>query len=242
MKTNFVNSSLLSILFLLIAFLIISKFYSQSNFLFLLFNMFYLIIFSTFINSIVIFFLFVELYAILFYFIFLNSINLEITLDVLKLKNALLLYLIGNFLTTALLLMGLNAIIENYGTTQFLELTLLTTSSNISPQIIFVVVGFLLKLGLPTLHLLKLEIYKYLHTNVVIFFSITTLLFNYYLVINFLSYNIFIFILLEYKIIYILLCLNLLFLTQKLKISSFNEFIAYSGFTTNNLILINFLL
>ena len=241
LKTNYSTGNLLSILLLLLILVLLAVFYCKSNFLFLFFNIFYLLFFSTYINSIILFFLFIELYAILFYFIFLNDVHTNTSFDVLKLKNALLLYLISNFITTIFLLIGLIYTVSSYGTTHFTELNFIATSTNNSPFIVFIVIGFLLKLGLPMLHFLKLEIYKYLDISFVIIFSIITLLLNYFLVINFLNYGVFNLILIKYKIVYILLFFNLVFLAQKLKLSNFNEFIAYSGFTTNNLILINFL-
>lgn len=44
-----------------------------------------------------------------------------------------------------------------------------------------------------------------------------------------------------YKIINILVLTIFFFFIHKLKISNFQEFISFSGFATNNLILLNFL-
>lgn len=111
---------------LLLLFIFINKFINKfvKNYLYLLnFNLIIFLILFFFVNNFVIFYLFIELYAILFYFFFLNvNFNFK-NLYLIKYKNSLMLYLFNNFLTSILYLFGLNFLISNYGTINFIELT-----------------------------------------------------------------------------------------------------------------------
>ena len=100
----------------------------------------------------------------------------------------------------------------------------------------------MLKLNLPGVHFLKIEMYKYINCENIILFSIITIIINYCLVSILLSLNfIFIFIC-YYKMFSYLILLSVTIIIQKLQITSFNEFVAYSGFLTSNLILLNYLI
>jgi len=240
-KNIFSHNIFFSTIFLLIICLKVNNFIAVSIFPFLVFNLLYMLFFFPYINSLIIFFLFIEMYALLFYFIFLNIMTKQNSLNALKLKNALLLYLFSNFLTSVFFLIGIFILIEIVGTISFKELSLIPTSTP-SYYLVVLIIGLFLKLALPGLHFLKLEIYKYLDINSVFLFSVITLFINYYLVTYLFSFNIFFFLLVKVKLIPVLLCLNLFFLSQKLKSTNLNEVIAFSGFTTNNLILLNLLL
>ena len=141
--------------------------------MFLFFNVFIFLFLLIFINSLVIFFLFLELYSILFYFFFLNNIPSSKT-SLLNFKNSLLLYLFNNFLATVIFLIGLNFIIEKFGTTNLVELNYIFTI-NTNWQEYFLIFSFILKLSLPTIHYLKLEVYKYLNIDSGVFFSVISL-------------------------------------------------------------------
>ena len=54
--------------------------------------------------------------------------------------------------------------------------------------------------------------------------------------------NIIYYVLNEFKLMNILLILSFFVLIQKVKVHNFQEFIAYSGFATNNLIILNYLI
>lgn len=102
--------------------------------------------------------------------------------------------------------------------------------------------AFIFKLSLPGYHFLKIELYKYLSISNVILFSVITLYINYLFTFFIFNQNLIFFLLNYYKIFNLILFLSLFFFIQKLKISNFQEFIAYSGFATNNLIVVNFLI
>lgn len=122
LKITYLNHNVLALLFI---YLFLNKNMENNNkinFMFLNFNIFFFFFFIAFINSIVIFFLFIELYSLLFYFIFL-SFNKDVSnLNLIKLKNSLLLYLFSNFFTTILFLISINYVVEICGTVNFTEL------------------------------------------------------------------------------------------------------------------------
>lgn len=227
-----------------IIFLIINKYinsYIQNYLNFLNFNILMFFIIFFFIKNYVILYIIVELYAILFYFFFLN-INFNFKqLYLIQYKNSLLLYLFNNFLTSILFLFGINSIISCYGSINFIELNFF---SLIKPNwhLYFIIVAFIFKLSLPGYHFLKIELYKYLSISNVILFSVITLYINYLFTFFIFNQNLIFFLLNYYKIFNLILFLSLFFFIQKLKISNFQEFIAYSGFATNNLIVVNFLI
>ena len=228
------------IIFFIFINLFINRFFK--NYLYLLnFNLVLFFILFFFVNNFVIFYLFIELYAILFYFFFLNvNFNFK-NLYLIQYKNSLLLYLFNNFLTSMLYLFGLSFIISFYGTINFQELTFFNYN-NISWQLYLLIVSFLLKLSLPGFHFLKIELYKYLDISIVILFSIITLYINFLFTLYFFNQNIIFSIINNYKYLTLLLLLSVFFFIHKLKLSNFQEFISFSGFATNNLILLNFVI
>lgn len=239
LKCNFVNNNILSIILM---YLIVSKFlnsYLNYNIMFINFNIIFFLFFFLFINSIIIFFLFVELYSIIFYFFFLNN-NKMTNISLLQFKNGLLLYLFNNFFITILFLLGINYTVEFYGTTNFTELMYLNNTT-VYWQIYFLIIAFLFKLALPGFHYLKLEIYKYLNMDITILYSVITIFINYTFTIFFFNHNIIFYTLNSFKLINILVLLSFFFFIQKLKLTNFQEFISYSGFATNNLIILNFI-
>lgn len=136
------------------------------------FSIFFFLFF--FITSFLTLFFFIELYGVLYYFCFLTSYTFT-NQTILKYKNGLLLLLWNNFLTTFFLAMGCFLITKNFGTTDFRELQLLTSTTN---YIYVFLVGLFWKLGLPLFHFFKLEVYKYLLKENVFLFSILTTVIN----------------------------------------------------------------
>lgn len=240
LKTNLMN---IFFSFILI-YLLINRYinmYFENYINFLNFNIISFFIFFFFINNYVTFYLFIELYAIIFYFFFLN-INFNFKqLYLIQYKNSLLLYLFNNFLTSILYLFGLNYIINFYGTINFYELNFFNFL-NSNWYLYFIILSFILKLSLPGYHFLKIEIYKYLTLNNVILFSVITLYINFLFTLFFFNQNLIFFVLNSYKFLNLLVLCVFFFFIHKLKISNFQEFISYSGFATNNLIILNFLI
>lgn len=240
LKVNYVDNSILSyiIVYLFIS-LFLLKFFKH-NISFINFNVIFFLFFFLFINNYITFFLFIELYSIIFYFFFLNIRNNN-KLFLVQYKNMLLLYLLNNFFTSILFLFGTIYVVNFYGTINFTELDYLN-DVNSYWQIYLLIISFCLKISLPGFHFLKIEIYKYLNIDIVIFFSVITIYINYMFMIFFFNQNIIFVLLNNYKFLNLLLLLVFFFFLQKLKINNFQEFISYSGFATNNLIILNFLI
>lgn len=154
---------------------VISKYTFNNNTMYLILPTFLIFLFFVFyIRSLVVFFFFIELYSVLYYFCFLSSYNFT-NQTLLKYKNGLLFLLWNNFLTSLFLVLGCFLTLHATGTTDFYELSLVTTK--LYPVYLFLV-GLFWKLGLPVFHFLKLEIYKYLLRENVFLFSILTTLIN----------------------------------------------------------------
>lgn len=243
MLTLKINLSNILLIFILI-FTLINKYlerYFNNYITFLNFNITIFLFLFFFINNFILFYLFIELYAIIFYFFFLN-INFNFKqLSLINYKNSLLLYLFNNFLTSVTYLIGLSYVISNWGTVNFYELNFF---NYFKPDwtLYLLIFSFILKLSLPGYHFLKIEVYKYLSLNNVILFSIITLYLNFLFTIFFFHHNLIFSILSSLKILNVLILCIFFFFLHKLKISNFQEFISYSGFATNNLILLNFLI
>lgn len=203
--------------------------------------MFSIIIFTTlfsYVSNFITLFMFLEFYAIIFYFYLLEYSKNE-TVNLIKYKNSLLLYLFNNFLISILFMFALSQVLYSYGTIHFVELSMFSNSNNIFFTTILL--SIVLKLSLPGFHFFKIEMYKYLSLNNVIIFSVITLFVNFLLVNFLLTINLISQIFNTYKFLNLILVISIFIIIQKLKVSTFQEFIAYSGFATNNLILLNFL-
>jgi hypothetical protein len=133
---------------------------------------------------------------------------------------------------------SLSHIIFLYGTTQFNELVLFNTNIH-NEYLASLILSILIKLSLPGFHFLKIEMYKYLSLDNVIIFSVTTLFVNFLLINFLLNINLVVNIFNTFKFVCLLIVISIFIIIQKLKLSTFQEFIAYSGFATNNLILLN---
>ena len=78
--------------------------------------------------------------------------------------------------------------------------------------------------------------------DITILYSVITIFINYTFTIFFFNHNIIFYTLNSFKLINILVLLSFFFFIQKLKLKNFQEFISYSGFATNNLIILNFII
>jgi len=195
-------------------------------------------LFFVYISNFITFFIFLEIYSITFYFYLLNQ-NSHTSNLLIKYKNNLLLYLFNNFLISIFFMFFVSHIVYIYGTTNFSELQLFGNLTN--NYFVILILSIIIKLSLPGAHYLKIEIYKYVSLENVIVFSVVTLFVN-FILINFLTnINIVYNVINDYKLVVLLLPISIIVIIQKLKINTFNEFIAYSGFATNNLILLNFI-
>lgn len=196
---------------------------------------------TLFINNFIILYLSMELYCIIFYFFFLTNIDVNLHIKLINLKNMIIYYLFNNFLISILFLFSLQFVIQDFGTLNFFELNMFVMKTlNIYYYIL--ILCLFLKLALPGYHFLKIEIYKYLPINNVVHFSTITLIINLFYVYTMFNCHLIYFTINSFKLFGLLLIFSFIILIQKLKVNTFQEFIAYSGFTTNVLILLNFVI
>lgn len=177
----FFNICIILIMFITLMYCISFFKQSQLNFKFLTL-LFQIIIFIFFglshVDNFLSLFFFMELLAICYYFFFLITINNKIYSNLNQLKNLLILYLWNSFWTTLLFGVFLNFLLFKYGTLVFTEIQLLWQISDWY-IIYFFFFAILLKLGLPFMHFIKLQIYNFLDWNLVFFYSIVTTLVNF---------------------------------------------------------------
>lgn len=109
-------------------------------------------------------------------------------------KNNFIYYLLNNLFTNIFYFIGLIGIIEQFGSLNLNELSLLLDNNvNMNFKIYFLLISFILKLNLPGYHFLKIELYKYLSIENVILFSIMTVYINYFFIIFMSNTNLFFF-------------------------------------------------
>lgn len=210
----------------------------NSNHTLVMLNIIVFTILFIYISNFIILFIFLEFYSIIFYFYLLQYSKFEM-ITLIKYKNNLLLYLFNNFIISILFMFAIAHLLYNYGTVQFTELSFFHNTQNI--YLISILLSIIVKLSLPGFHFLKIEMYKYLTLDNVIIFSVITLFVNFLLINFLLNINLVANVFSSYRILNLILILSILILIQKLKINTFQEFIAYSGFATNNLIILNFI-
>ena len=237
LKVEFVNNCIISVIIVFVSVHLLLKNQILQINSFILFNVNSLLVIFIFIKNFIIFFLFIELYSIIFYFFFINKNN---NINLLQYKNMILFYLFNNFFSTIMFLLGIYFIIFYHGTLNFLELSYLKKTPHI--EIYLIISSFLIKLSLPGFHFLKIEIYKYLAFDSIIVYSVVTLVLNYVFILTFFNQNIIYINISKYRLFNLIIMLSILIIIQKLKLNNFYEFIAYSGFSTNVLIVINYII
>ena len=119
-----------------------------------------------------------ELIAVLYYFFFLNYIDLK-SFTLVKYKYLLGVYILMSYLVTLLFCLGMFGLSFLYGTLNYRELSYLTLNLNWACYLLLC--AFFLKLGLPSLHFFKLELYQFINFNLLYLYSILSLLLTLYI-------------------------------------------------------------
>ncbi len=209
LKIEFIDNHIMSYIVVYLIFsIVLQKFYNH-NINFINFNLIIFLFIFLFINNYLVFFLFIELYSVVYFFFFLNTKNSN-KLFLIQFKNLLLLYLLNNFFTSITFLVGTSFVVSFYGTVNFVELNYVI-DVNSHWQIYLLIISFCLKVSLPGFHFLKIEIYKYLSIENVIFFSVVTIYINYVFMVFFFNQNIIFIILNNYKFLNLLILLVFFF-------------------------------
>lgn len=198
----------------------------------------FILLFLTFIDSFLSLFFLIELYGVLYYFFFLTSYNFT-TQTILKYKNGLLLLLWNNFLTTIFLTFGCFLIFKEFGTTNFNELNFMTPNGY---GFHVFLVGLAWKLGLPTFHFFKLEVYRYLLKENVFLFSAVTTLINFFLFYAVFSKGIIALVVSSINFTIILVSVTIPLLILNLKTTNILQFFALSGLLTMTTVIITTLI
>lgn len=201
---------------------------SNNSIQLVLFTFFTFFYFLFFVKSFLTLFFFIELYGVLYYFFFLTNYNLT-SQTVLKYKNAILLLLWNNFLTTFFLALGCFYISKTYGTTSFNELSTITVST---PYIYIFLLGLSWKLGLPIFHFFKIEVYKFLLKENVFMFSILTTLINILILYVCLTQSIVFNTIYLFNTLAIVMVFVIFLILTNLKLSNILQFFAVSSILT----------
>lgn len=197
---------------------------------------FFVFLFTT--KSLLVFFFLIELYGVLYYFIFLTNYNFS-NQTLLKYKNGIIILLWNNFLTTFCIALGSFFIIKSYGSTDFIELQMIT----VNPVYIYLyLVGLSWKIGLPLFHFLKLEVYKILLRENVFLFSIITTVINLMLLYFLLNQSVIFNAVYLHNWLIVVFCFLMILVVTNLKLYNILNYFALSGVLTSATLLVVILL
>ncbi len=217
---------------------ILSKTFSSSS-LYLILPSFAIFSFCfLLVKSFLTLFFVIELYSVLYYFCFLSSYTFT-NQTILKYKNGLLFLLWNNFLTSFFLGLGSFFMLRYFGTTDFLELSLITTSTI---YIYIYILGLFWKLGVPLFHFFKLEVYKYLLKENVFLFSIITTSINIIILVFCLSQPIIFNTIYLHNFFLLVISFSIVLVLINLNLTNILQFFALSGVLTLSTFLSLFLL
>lgn len=130
-------------------------------------------------------FILTELYGVLYFFFYAYlTPHSPSSLNLYKTNLALLLW--NNFLTSFFMSLSLYLFFYSYNSTQYAEICLFQLNNLI---IYLYSIGLFFKLGLPTFHFFKYEVYLYLKDEYIYLFTILTTLVNCNILLHFMSLN-----------------------------------------------------
>jgi hypothetical protein len=188
------------------------------------------------INDFLIFILAVEVIATIYYFFFLNNIT-NTPNQLLKLKNLIANYLWLSFFTLIVFACSLIFIIISTGTLNFNELNLLVKYAD-KFSVTLLLCSIFIKLGLPGFHFFKLDLYRFLQTSTIFYFSIFSLVLNVYLLWFLLIKLSMFFLYINSLLIFIVLISNIILLSRGLNNLKLFQFIGLSSLNTLTTILL----
>ena len=174
-----------------------------------------------------------ELIAVLYYFFFLNYIDLK-SFTLVKYKYLLGVYILMSYLVTLLFCLGMFGLSFLYGTLNYRELSYLTLNLNWACYLLLC--AFFLKLGLPSLHFFKLELYQFINFNLLYLYSILSLLLTLYIYFFFYYTFFFCFVNTLTYLSFFIFFGSIFLLLRSLHQITFYQFIAFSGLFTASLV------
>ena len=207
--------------------------------IFILISFFFFFNIISFIKNLLNTLFIMELYATIYYFFFLN-VNIKKQINLINFKNLLLFYLWNSFITTFIYILGCFFIIQTCGSLDFQEIN--NFNNKLVYQINVIVISLGWKLGLPFFHFFKLEIYKYINKEVIILYSIMTLLSNILIFMILLNQNIIFYCLSNVNIFNLIIIFSVSISFYILKIKTFYHYIAFSNILTLSFFLVLYLI
>ncbi len=226
------------VILLLIYFLINYVFIKNFHLIIILSIVIFIYLLCTITNLLYFLFL-IELIGTIYYFFFIENMSKVTNINLVKYKNLLLLYLWNSLLTTLLYGFSCLFIVNTLGTLNFLELNNLNVNSFYLFLLFF---SFCWKLGLPTFHYLKLEIYKFISKENLILFSIISISTNYAIIYFIVTQNFFWINSINFKFFNVLILTSISLIINNFKILNFQQFISYSSIISLNFIIILFII
>lgn len=213
--------------------LLYKKTINNFKFLNLIFQVIIFIFFAlAHVNNFLSLFFFMELLAICYYFFFLTSLTTKIQSHLNQMKNLLILYLWNSFFTSLLFALFLILLLYKYGTINFSEIFLLWKVSDWYITYIFFF-SLLLKLGLPLMHFIKLQIYNFFDWNLVFFYSVITTLVNFSFLLIISTYSFFLLFLQNISLMSVLLFANIFTVINMYRAWTLLNFLLFSIVTTS---------
>lgn len=192
------------------------------------------------VDNFVSFLLLLELIATIYFFFVLTFMKSK-TLTLIKLKNLVSNYLWISFFTLILIFCSMALLAKDCGTLTFKELYHLNYFTRFFTWQILLI-SLLWKIGGPGFYFFKLELYQYLPTNSLFFFSITSAFFSCFLL-HFMFANCWpIFVHQQFALLIYITIYNIFMLIRGLKSTTFYQFLALSAANTWSVLLMFYLI
>jgi hypothetical protein len=189
-----------------------------------------------FTYDLLLFLLNIEVIASIYYFFFLTYISSN-TITLIKFKNLISNYLWVSFFTLICYFISMLLIIMFCGSLNFAEVC--TTYSKV-PSFVWqlLLISFLWKIGGPGFYFFKLELYQYLPTVSLIFFSLISVFVNCFLLYYFFSAMWVIYIYYNQFLLSYLVVSNIVILLRGLTSLNFYQFLGFSAINTWSVLLV----
>lgn len=191
-----------------------------------------------FIHDFIAFLLVLEFLATVYYFFFLTFFS-ERVITLIKFKNLISNYLWISFFTLICFFCAMLVIVRAGGSLAFVEMFSLTYKLNSVAWKLFLG-AFLWKVGSPGFYFFKLEIYQYLPTTSLLFFSLSGILLNSFIFYFFFTNCFFILHSLHFVLLCFILVTNSVLLLRGTRIDSLYQFLGLSAVNTWALLLLFF--
>lgn len=192
-----------------------------------------------FVTDLFLFILALEVIAVVYYFFFLGQLAVE-PRTFFKFKNLLSNYLWSGFFTIVLLFFALLGIVVANGSLTFVQICVAAT---IIPAWCWqgLAIALMWKIGAPGFFFFKLELYQYLPTINLIFFSLSSLFVNCFLLNFFFAELWLVYTWYNWGLLFYILIANLVLLMRAKTVTNFYQFLGFSAINTWATLLVAYL-